>query len=140
MKNFFFDTNILLDYLIPTNSFHEKASLLVKECLLGNLNGFVSAHSLTDIFYITRKFYSVEDRREFLLLIVSNFQVIAEEQDDFVEVLNDPAFFDLEDGLQMKCAENAALDYIVTENIRDFTKSKIPAISIDKALEQLSIL
>ncbi len=55
-----------------------------------------------------------------------------------MEVLNDPAFFDLEDGLQMKCAENAALDYIVTENIRDFTKSKVPAISIDETLKKLS--
>ncbi len=55
MKNFFFDTNILLDYLIPSNSFHEKASLVVKECLLGNLNGFVSAHSLTDIFLHNEK-------------------------------------------------------------------------------------
>ena len=31
MKNLFFDINILLDYLIPSNPFHEKASLLVKE-------------------------------------------------------------------------------------------------------------
>lgn len=138
MKNLFFDTNILLNYLIPANPFHEKASLLVKECLLGNLHGFISAHSLTDIFYITRKFFSVEDRRDFLLLIVSNFQVIAEEQDDFLAVLNDPAFFDLEDVLQMKCAENAALDYIVTENLKDFKNSKVPAVSIDETLKKLS--
>lgn len=138
MKNLFFDTNILLNYLIPANPFHEKAFLLVKECLLGNLHGFISAHSLTDIFYITRKFFSVEDRRDFLLLIVSNFQVIAEEQDDFLAVLNDSAFFDLEDGLQMKCAENAALDYIVTENLKDFKNSKVPAVSIDETLKKLS--
>ena len=137
MKNLFFDTNVLLNYLIPTHQFHEKASLLVKECLFGNLKGFVSAHSLTDIFYITRKFYSVEDRRQFLLLIVSNFQIVAEEQEDFLTVLNDSDFFDLEDGLQMKCAENAVLDYIVTENLKDFKNSKIPAISIEEILKKL---
>lgn len=137
MKNIFVDTNIILYYLTPNNPFHEKASLLVKKCLAKKLNGFVSAHSLTDIFYITRKFFSVADRREFLLLIVSNFQVIAEDQEDFFEVLNDPDFFDLEDGLQMKCAENADLDYIVTENLKDFKNSKIPAVSIEEALKKL---
>ena len=107
MKNIFVDTNIILYYLTPNNPFHEKASLLIKKCLDKALNGFVSAHSLTDIFYITRKFFSVADRREFLLLIVSNFQIIAENQKDFLAVLNDSDFFDLEDGLQMKCAEKS---------------------------------
>ena len=46
-------------------------------------------------------------------------------------------FFDLEDGLQMKCAENAVLDYIVTENLKDFRNSKIPAISIEEVLKRL---
>lgn len=28
--NLFFDTNVILDYLIPTNTFHEDASSLMK--------------------------------------------------------------------------------------------------------------
>ena len=96
--------------------------------------GFVSSHSLTDIFYIARKKYSVEERKRFLLLILSNFQVVAESQNDFFEVLNDPAFFDIEDGLQVKCAEKIVVDYIVTENLKDFASSKIPAIDTASAL------
>ena len=37
----------------------------------------------------------------------------------------------------MKSAENADLDYIVTENLKDFKNSKIPAISIEEALKKL---
>ncbi len=37
----------------------------------------------------------------------------------------------------MKCAEKADLDYIVTENLKDFKNSKIPAISIDEVLKKL---
>ncbi len=86
--NFFFDSNVLLDYL----------------------------------------------RRQ-AVLIASTFQIIAEDSDDFVSVLNSEGFFDLEDGLQMKCAEKEAVDYIVTDNLKDFRSSKIPAIDISSALK-----
>ncbi|MBP5464887.1 MAG: PIN domain-containing protein [Treponema sp.] len=135
--NLFFDTNVILDYLIPTNSFHEEACQIIYAVFEGVVTGFVSSHSLTDIFYISRKYFSVDDRREFLLLIVSSFQIITEEKEDFLSVLTSGVFFDLEDGLQMKCAEKASLDYIVTENLKDFKESKIPAISINEALAKL---
>lgn len=137
MKNFFVDTNIILDWLIPTNRFHDEASNFIQLCFLNKANAFVSSHSLTDIFYVSRKYFSKDDRKEFLLLVVSNFQIITESKDDFLEVLRDTDFFDLEDGLQMKCAEKAGLDFIVTENLKDFENSKIPALDISAALEEI---
>ena len=133
----FFDSNIILDYLIPTNSFHEEASKIVKTVFEGKVEGFISAHSMTDIFYISRKYMSIEERRRFLILIASFFQIVVENKDDFLYVLNDENFFDLEDGLQMRCAENANLDYIVTENLKDFVNSKVKSISIKEALAKV---
>ena len=132
--NIFFDTNVILDYLIPTNSFHEDASKIVKSVFEGKINGFISAHSMTDIFYISRKYFSLEDRRQFLLLIASAFEIITENRDDFIAVLNAESFFDLEDGLQIKCAENANLDYIVTENLKDFKSASVTALNISSVL------
>ena len=71
------------------------------------------------------------------MLIVSSFQIITEKKEDFLSVLTSEGFFDLEDSLQMKCAEKANLDYIVTENLKDFKESKIPAVSINEALAKL---
>ncbi len=68
-------------------------------------------------------------------MLVSSFQIISEEKEDFFDVLNKPDFFDLEDGLQMKCAEKANIDYIVTENLKDFGASSVKAISINSALK-----
>lgn len=135
--NLFFDTNVILDYLIPTNSFHKEACEIMHAVFEGVVTGFVSSHSLTDIFYISRKYFSVADRRQFLLLIVSSFQIITEKKEGFLSVLTSEGFFDLEDSLQMKCAEKANLDYIVTENLKDFKESKIPAVSINEALAKL---
>lgn len=76
----------------------------------------------------------MEDRRQFLLLIASAFEIITENRDDFIAVLNAENFFDLEDGLQIKCAENANLDYIVTEALKDFKSASVAALSISSAL------
>lgn len=72
-----------------------------------------------------------------MILIASFFQIAVENKDDFLYVLNDKNFFDLEDGLQMRCAENANLDYIVTENLKDFVNSKVKSISIKEALAKV---
>lgn len=128
------DTNILLNWLIEQNEKHEEASKLVISCLIDGTEGFVTSHSLTDVFYVLRKYHpNPEQRRKFILIIVNNFTILTENQDRFYEVLYDTNFFDLEDGLQMKCAENAELDFIVTENLKDFENSTIPAIDIQTA-------
>ena len=138
MNRFFVDTNVLLDWLIPTNAFHTDASEFVRACFMGRFEGFVSSHSLTDVFYISRKYFSVEDRRQFLLLVISNFSVITEDSDDFRVVLNSEGFFDLEDGLQMNCAEKEDIDFIVTEDVKGFRSSSVQAISIADALKKIS--
>jgi len=136
--NFFLDTNILLDYLISTRPFHQDAGTLIKSVFNNDVNGFISSHSLTDIFYISRKDFSIEDRKQLLLLLISGFQIIPETKSDFISVLKNENFFDLEDGLQMKCAENAKIDYIITENLKDFTNSKVPAVNIETALKLIN--
>ena len=46
--------------------------------------------------------------------------------------VKDTDFFDLEDGLQMQCAKDAVLDYIVTENVDDFRNSKVQALTAEE--------
>lgn len=137
MKKFFVDTNVVLNWLIPTRDSHSEATSFMKEIFMGRVEGVVSSHSLTDIFYIVRKNYSIEERKNFLLLIASNFQIVPENQNDFFDVLNSPAFFDIEDGLQMRCAEKVIVDYIVTENLKDFSLSKVPAVDTASALQMI---
>lgn len=136
---FFIDTNVLIDWLIPTNSFHTEATEFIKLCLLNKFDSYVSSHSLTDLFYITRKNFSKDDRRQFLQLIVSRIKIIVEPNEIFSLALDDENFLDLEDGLQIKCAESEKLDYIVTENLKDFQNSKVKAVSINEALEILEV-
>ena len=64
--------------------------------------------------------------------------VISEKQDDFEVLANNSDTKDLEDGLQMLCAKNYSLDYIITRNVKDFALSSVPAIEPFAFLELLS--
>ena len=139
MTKLFVDTNIFANWLIADNTGHYESSLLIKSCLMGGyVAGFVSSHSLTDLFYITRKHFPVEERRLFLQLILSRFNVVEESSDMFSAVLADPNCKDLEDGLQMECAARERVDFIVTENIKDFKFSRVKALSAKDALSMVS--
>ena len=103
------DTNVLLNWLIESNSKHLEASRLVLSCLMDGIEGYVTSHSLSNIFYILRKYHpNAETRRKFILLMVKNFTILTENKERFLDTLADENFFDLEDGLQIKCAENAS--------------------------------
>lgn len=131
------DTNIILDWLMNREPFHDAAECVIRECLFGELEGYITSHSITDLFYILRKDFSFDNRKQLLLLICRYFQIIPEDKTAIMTVLNDEHFRDIEDGLQIICAASERLDYIITRNISDFKYSVIPAI---KPADFLSLL
>lgn len=128
----FFDTNELLDWTLERTKNYKNAKEALHKVFQRDIAGYVTGHSLTDFFYITRKDLSKEDRHQFLLMIANNFTILTEPNSAFLSVLNEPDFFDLEDGLQMQCAKDAVLDYIVTENVDDFRNSKVQALTAEE--------
>ena len=129
------DTNIILDWLAHRSPFYEKAAQIIKECFVGNLEGYVTSHTMTDLFYILRKDFCIEERKELLLLICRHFQIISEDKAMMISVLSDENCRDFEDGLQMKCAALRRLDFIITRNIPDFENSVTIAMSPEDFLE-----
>ncbi len=51
----------------------------------------------------------------------------------FSTVIHDPNNKDLEDGLQIQCAEKEHVDYLVTENLKDFFGSRVKVLSAGEA-------
>ncbi len=59
------DTNIVLDFLLQREPFFQDAELLFQEIDAGQVVGYVTATTLTDIFYISRRHTrSVEQARQ----------------------------------------------------------------------------
>lgn len=124
------DTNVLLDYFQHRDGFFASEKIL-QACAENSVSGFVAAHSFPNMFYILRKFYSEEERREILTSIISLLPVVELSQHLIASALSRKDFHDFEDCLQDECAAEIGADYIVTSNIKDFELSKIKAISPD---------
>ena len=129
------DTNVILDWLMCREPFHEAARRVMEESMFGDLEGYIAAHSLTDLFYILRKDFDIAKRKSLLMFLCEKLQVIPENVEMIKAALKREDWKDLEDGLQMQCAKEKELDYIITRNIRDFEKSPVPVLIPEKLME-----
>lgn len=61
--NIFLDTNIVLDFLIQREPFFLEADKIIQIGLKSKNSLFIAAHSILNIDYIIRKFYSCAERK-----------------------------------------------------------------------------
>lgn len=126
------DTNIILDLIQSREPFSENASKIINSCVKKENEGYISAHSLSDIFFILRKDKTVEERKALILNLCSFFTVIPEDKNFYTAEGQNNNWNDLEDGLQMKCADFEKLDYIVTRDAgKGFNNSPVKVISAE---------
>lgn len=123
------DTNIILDVAQKREEYFENSYKVFERCILGKNNGYLSSHSLSDIFFIMRKSHSVAERKNTIAALCKYFTIIEESGDDYLYVAENQFMADLEDGLQIRCAENFSLDFIVTRNIKDFSSSSVKPVT-----------
>lgn len=129
------DTNIILDLIQSREPFSENASKIINSCVKKENEGYISAHSLSDIFFILRKDKTVEERKALILNLCSFFIVIPEDKNFYTAVCQNNDWNDLEDGLKMKCADFENLDYIVTRDAgKGFNNSPVKVISAENFL------
>lgn len=126
--NLLVDSNVILDMVQRREPFFRESKKVIAECIRQSHFGFVTAHSLCDIYYILRKDMPAEQRLKLVNMFCQFFTVIPENVSDFFAVTENPGTEDLEDGLQQQCANRLSLDFIVTRNVEDFEKSAVPAI------------
>ena len=130
------DTNILLDYLLTREPFYEVAKEVVRTCTEGDTKGCIAAHSITNMFFILRKDYDAEERREMLINLCTIFDVEGIAKNKLLVGLQNVDFADFEDCLQTECAKAYGAEYIVTRNIADYNASEITAILPKDFLER----
>ena len=122
------DTNVLLDYLLEREPFFEDAKKVIMLCTEGNTKGCIAAHSISNMFFILRKDYTTEERREILFNLCEIFDVEGIDKIKLLFGLVNDNFSDFEDCLQMECAKSYGAEYIVTRNVSDYSVSNIKAI------------
>lgn len=130
-----FDTNIILDILEKRQPFYEASRSVLEECISNDIRGCIALHSVSNIYYILRKRFSVSDRRKLLLDLLDLLQVAGTDHEHVKNALQRESFSDFEDCLQDECAKQIHADYIVTRNITDFSTSDIPTVTPEDMLK-----
>ena len=132
------DTNILLDCFISRQPFVDNAKNVLRLCFRKECNGYIAAHSVTNIFYILRKNFSASKRKKMLVELCEFIEVAGIQKKQVIDALVNEDFDDLEDRLQVECARIVNADYIVTRNITDFSASPIPVILPEDFLKKVT--
>jgi predicted nucleic acid-binding protein len=121
-------TDVLIDFLTDRGALTKTAKEIIKITQENKINAFLAAHSVTNIFYILRKIYSISERKQRLLNLCRFISIVEIGHTLLFKALLNSDFNDMEDCLQAECAIAINADYIVTRNIKDYTHSAIPAI------------
>jgi predicted nucleic acid-binding protein len=131
------DTNIVLDFLLQREPFFRDAELLFLAIDAGQVIGYVTATTLTDIFYISRKHTrSIEQARQAVSETLTAM-VICPIDRVVLKSAFDSGLVDFEDAVQIFGAIAQGLDAILTRDNQGFLSSPIPVLSIPKFFQQL---
>ncbi|MCL2224404.1 MAG: PIN domain-containing protein [Defluviitaleaceae bacterium] len=131
------DTNIVLDSLLQREPFAKNADAIIDLCESGKVQGFLACHTFPNVFYILRKHFSTEERKDILFLLAKTFTVIGIDVEMILGAISAENFQDLEDSLQTECAVKMNLDFIITRDPKGFTSSQVPILSSNEFLQKM---
>ncbi|NCO73865.1 MAG: PIN domain-containing protein [Cyanobacteria bacterium] len=129
------DTNIVIDYALIRQPFYDDADLIFSLIEQKKLEGFISATTFTDVFYIIKKPRGKEWTLNFLQQLLTICKVTTVDERIVKQALLNH-YKDLEDDIQYYTALFNNLDAIVTRNQKDYPKnSKIEILTPKQLLK-----
>lgn len=131
------DTNIVLDFLLQREPFSQDAELLFQAIDVGEVVGYVTATTLTDIFYISRRHTrSIEQARQAVSETLTALMVCPVDRVVLESAFNS-GLPDFEDAVQIFSAVAQGSEAIVTRDAQGFLSSPIPVLSVQELLQRV---
>jgi len=127
LRQILFDSDVLIDVLAQRQPFVTASAQALNRVTQPQVQGFVSGHAVTNIFYILRRQVGSETAREFLSRLLQHLQV-ASVTDEVIRAALQSSITDFEDAVTSEAANAAGVEVIVTRNTPDFVDSSIPTV------------
>lgn len=130
------DANIILDVLLNRPDYVKDSAMIWKLCETEQMKGYVSTLTFANLFYIMRKQLDPEKIED----VFHKLNLIFEFADFSVSDLTHAAdlnWKDFEDAVHSVIAERIHADYIITRNVRDFSKSRVMAFTPPELLARI---
>ena len=132
------DTNIFLDVLTEREPFYAHSRAVLEMCEEKKSQGFLSASSVTDIFYLVRRqLRNTGEAYRALGAVLDIAKVLTVTNEDVLNAYMARAE-DFEDCLLAVCARANRCDAIVTRNKKDFKGFGITVLSPEELLAMVS--
>lgn len=125
------DTNVVLDFLLEREPFVESAAKLFQQIDNGQIEGFITATTITNIYYILRKAAGSTIAIDAVSQILTDLNICMVDRQILKQAV-DLNFQDFEDAVQYSCAVASQVDAIVTRDTSGFVAAEIPVISLDE--------
>ncbi|MCD8376074.1 MAG: PIN domain-containing protein [Oscillospiraceae bacterium] len=136
--NIIVDPCVIIDALQQREPFAKDAQAICLAVAKDEVAGFIPAKSVADIYYIMhRSLHSDEETRKLLKKLFMSFGILDTTALDCRNALTSPVS-DFEDAILTETAYRNGVEYIVTRNMRDFTRSVIPVIAPREFMELMA--
>lgn len=121
------DTNVVLDFLQEREPFVENAARLFERVDAGEIEGFIAATTVTNIYYIIRRVAGKVVAQDAITQVLSDLNICAVDLAVLEQALA-LNFEDFEDAVQYACAVVYGVDTIVTRDASGFINAEIPVV------------
>lgn len=134
-----FDTNVIIDFLTDRYITSEIAQYLNDACILGDIKGYLVSKQYTDIHYILRKYCpNKQQRKNIMKVLFDTYTTLPFMGSDIKPALSRD-IDDFEDAVIEEIAKVNCMDYIVTNNAKDFVKSRVNVILPEELLKLIKL-
>lgn len=131
------DNNVIIDALKPNPQFEAAAQQILRLASLKSIDGFVSANSLTDIFYVLRKGHGTDKAKVMTQKLLLILNVIGIDPIDCIDALSLP-MNDFEDAMVAVCAKKVKADFIVTRDEKFIKEdTEVRTVSPEQLIEEI---
>ena len=140
--NVLLDTCVVIDFLQKREPFAQDALRIFQMIAMHECDGFITAKSATDIFYLThrnthRNTHSSEQSRVTLQGLLQIVGVLDTKAEDVCAALFSPVS-DFEDAVMIETGKRIKADCIVTRNSKHYTGSSVPVYEPAEFIKLLS--
>ena len=137
MKKILIDTNIILDIALDRKPFVEKSIEFIRLIAKNNIEAFVTATTVTDIYYVTQKKTGHTKTIGFLKNLFMFMKIAGVDSVSILNALNSD-MTDFEDAVQCETAKQKNIQIIVTRNQSDFKDSGLKIYSPEEFINSFN--
>ena len=130
------DANVVLDILLNRQPWYTDAALIFGLTQQNLIKCYISASTVTDIFYIAQKEHGKNAAREALKRLLQVFLPATVTDGNIYQAL-ELEWDDFEDSVQFAVGKALFADFIVTRNTQDFASSSIAVVTPEQFIQTI---